>query len=147
MAVKYSGLLKFTDEIKAGIDLAADGTVEKAVIIDGDGDETPIGGGGSSDFTTAEVTITNNSESNIELALPVVTDGIFAGLVANIRAFANSSRSHIVVLYKGTTAGFVITDNVPSAVCTGDISISSIAGTHFNITGNGTITFGTASEG
>lgn len=51
MAVKYSGLLKFTDEIKAEINLAADGTVEKAVVIDGDGVETPIGGGGTTTFT------------------------------------------------------------------------------------------------
>lgn len=51
MAVKYSGLLRFADEIKAGIDLAADGTVEKAVIIDGDGVETPIGGGSPTTFT------------------------------------------------------------------------------------------------
>ena len=146
MAVKYSGLLRFTDGIKAEIDLTADGAVEKAVIIDGDGDETPIGGGGSSDFTTAEVTITNNTESNIELALPVVTDGILAGLVANIRAFANSSRSHIFALYKGGATGCVITDNVPSAVCTGDVSFNSVIN-GINIKGNGTITFGTASEG
>ena len=42
-----------------------------------------------------------------------------------------------------TKAGFVITDNVPSAVCTGDASISDVAG--ISIKGNGTITFGTAS--
>ena len=148
MAVKYSGLLRFTDGIKAEIDLTADGTVEKAVIIDGDGDETPIGGGGSSDFTTAEVTITNNTESDIEIALPSIRGhGNDMYMIGTTLAVPNSSKSHIVVLYKGAAAGFVITDNVPSAVCTGDISISSIAGTHFNITGNGTITFGTASEG
>ena len=65
MAVKYSGLLKFTDEIKAEIDLAADRTVEKAVLIDGDGVETPIcGGGGSSDFSTANVTVVNSLGRN-----------------------------------------------------------------------------------
>lgn len=51
MAVKYSGLLRFTDETKAKIDLAADGTVEKAVVIDGEGVETPIGGGSPTTFT------------------------------------------------------------------------------------------------
>ena len=147
MAVKYSGLLRFTDGIKAEIDLTADGTVEKAVIIDGDGDETPIGGGGSSDFTTAEVTITNNTDNHIELALPVVKDDLGAALIATIRAVPNSSRSHIVALYKGAAVGDVMTDNVPSPVCTGDVSISSIVGIRFNITGDGTITFGTASEG
>ncbi|MBQ3948284.1 MAG: hypothetical protein II656_07175 [Ruminococcus sp.] len=105
-------------------------------------------GGGSSDFTTAEVTITNNTESDIEIALPSIRGhGNDMYMIGTILAVPNSSKSHIVVLYKGAAAGFVITDNVPSAVCTGDISISSIAGTHFNITGNGTITFGTASEG
>ena len=58
MPVKYSGVLKFTDEIKAEIDLAADGTVEKAVVIDGDGTETPISGGTTSDYTTATVSFT-----------------------------------------------------------------------------------------
>ena len=145
MAVKYSGLLRFTDGIKAEIDLTADGTVEKAVIIDGDGDETPIGGGGSSDFTTAEVTITNNTESDIQLALPVVSEDFTAFLNATILASPNSSKSHIVALYKGEAFGRVITDNVPSAVCTGDVSITSLNG--ISINGNGTITFGTASEG
>ena len=42
-----------------------------------------------------------------------------------------------------TKAGFVITDNMPSVVCTGDVSISSNGG--ISIKGNGTITFGTAS--
>lgn len=71
MAVKYGGLLKFTDEIKAEIDLAADGTVEKAVLIDGDGVETPIGGGGSSDFSMAEVTLVNSADSNRAVLIPV----------------------------------------------------------------------------
>ena len=145
MAVKYSGLLRFTDEIKAEINLAADGAVEKAVIIDGDGDETPIGGGGSSDFTTAEVTITNNTGSDIRLALPVVRDGRITFLAATILSVPNSPDSIIVALYKGEATGRVITDNVPSAVCTGEASMSS--NNDISIKGNGTITFGTASEG
>lgn len=146
MAVKYSGLLRFTDEIKAEINLAADGTVEKAVIIDGDGAETPIGGGGSSDFTTAEVTITNNTGSDIEIALPEVEDNGRKHLLRTfVVASANGSHSLIVALYKGAASGRIITNNVPSAVCTGEATVSS-ANT-ISITGNGTITFGTASEG
>lgn len=103
------------------------------------------GGGGTSDFTTAEVTITNNTESEIRLALPVVRDDRRHILSANVLAAPNSSNSHIVALYKGAATGRVITDNVPSAVCTGDVSISSLNA--ISITGNGTITFGTAIEG
>lgn len=145
MAVKYSGSLRFTDEIKAKIDLAADGAVEKAVIIDGDGVETPIGGG-ASDFTTAEVTITNNTGSNIEMALPqVVNDAHGNFLRGTIRAVGDSSHSYLIPLYKGSARGAFITENLPSAVCTGDVSIGSNNG--ITITGNGTITFGPASEG
>lgn len=144
MVVKYSGLLRFTDEIKAEINLAADGTVEKAVIIDGDGAETPIGGGGSSDFTTAEVTITNNTGSDIRIAIPSVIDDRMAFLGAINLVFPNDSRSLIVALYKGKALGDVIIDNVPSAVCTGGVIIND---DRITITGNGTITFGTASEG
>lgn len=142
MAVKYSGLLKFTDEIKAGIDLAADGTVEKAVIIDGDGTETPIGGGGSSDFTTAEVTITNNTESDIRIALPSI--GSHGDLMSGTIEIASQeiSTPHLIALYKGKTVGGFITDNVPSAVRTGGVTIN---GLRITITGNGTITFGAAS--
>lgn len=145
MAVKYSGLLKFTDEIKAEINLAADGTVEKAVVIDGDGTETPIGGG-SSDFSTAEVTITNNTENSIELTIPTVEDNSnqsFLNAYANIAS--NESYSCIVALYKGKTQCFALNENLPLPVCTGGIEDAG-HGEYF-ITGNGTITFGTASEG
>ena len=145
MAVKYSGLLRFTDGIKAEIDLTADGTVEKAVIIDGNGDETPIGGGGSSDFTTAEVTITNNTESVIRIALPSI-GGHGNFIVGSIEVAANSTKPPVlIVLYKGKVLGGTITDNPPSAVCTGGVTISEGGG--ITITGNGTITFDTASEG
>lgn len=142
MAVKYSGLLKFTDEIKAEIDLAADGTVEKAVIIDGEGAETPIGGGGNSDFTTAEVTITNNTESDIRIALPAL--GGHGDLMFGTIEIASQeiSTPHLIALYKGKTVGGFITENAPSAVCTGGVTIT---GARIIITGNGSITFGTAS--
>lgn len=142
MAVKYSGILRFTDEIKAEIDLAADGTVEKAVVIDGDGVETPIGGGGASDFTTAEVTITNNIGSDIEIALPCI--GGHGDLMFGNFSIASGdiSTPYLIALYKGKTVGRIITENPPSAVCTGGVTTT---GLRITITGNGTITFGTAS--
>lgn len=146
MAIKYRGLLRFTDEIKAEIDLAADGTVEKAVVIDGEGAETPIGGGGSSDFTTAEVTITNNTGNSIELTIPTVEDGSnqsFLNAYANIHS--NESYSCIVALYKGKTQCFALNENLPVPVCTGGVEDGGHG--YYFITGNGTITFGTASEG
>lgn len=142
MAVKYSGLLRFTDEIKAEIDLAADGAVEKAVIIDGDGVETPIGGGGTSDFTTAEVTIKNNTGSDIYMALPVMSErrNYISGGIAMA---ANSTKPpFLIVLYKGKALGSIVTGNPQSAACTGDITVRDGG---ITIEGNGTITFGTAS--
>lgn len=101
-------------------------------------------GGGASDFTTAEVTITNNTGSNIELALPEVEDNGRKHLLRTfVVASANGSHSLIVALYKGAASGRIITNNVPSAVCTGEASISS--NNSISIKGNGTITFGTAS--
>lgn len=145
MAVKYSGLLRFTDEIKAEINLAADGAVEKAVIIDGDGVETPIGGGGTSDFTTAEVTITNNTESDIRIAIPAL--GGHGDLMFGTIDIASGdiSSPYLIALYKGKTIGNIITDNVPSTVCTGGVTINNVG--RITITGDGTITFGPASEG
>ena len=136
MAVKYSGLLKFTDEIKAEINLAADGTVEKAVVIDGDGVETPIGGGGSSDFSTAEVTITKNTENSIFLSIPVVNDSSQTFLNSFASIGSNESYSCIVALYKGKAQCF--TDEMSYPVCTGGIENAGHG--VFIITGNGTIT-------
>ena len=145
MAVKYSGLLRFTDGIKAEIDLTADGAVEKAVIIDGDGDETPIGGGGSSDFTTAEVTITNNTSNQLIFAVPYIALYDEDEVLYSLAYFpANKTIALNIVLYKGSVRMVLNSGNPPSATCTGDIRGK---GTAFNISGNGTITFGTASEG
>lgn len=106
MSVKYSGVLKFTDEIKAEIDLAADGTVEKAVVIDGDGTETPIGGGGGGDFSMAEVTLVNSTDGTRVVLIPVCYEpsppfnpDASVSSVVNIQA--NETLILNVPLYKG----------------------------------------------
>lgn len=106
MAVKYSGVFKFTDEIKAEIDLAADGTVEKAVVIDGDGTETPIGGGGGSgDFTMAKVTLVNSADSNRAVLIPVCYEpsriNPDASVESAVQMVVNDTLILNVPLYKG----------------------------------------------
>lgn len=147
MAVKYGGLLKFTDEIKAEIDLAADGAVEKAVIIDGDGVETPIGGGTTSDYTTATLTITNTlvkGPVKFAVARTVLSQGGPGSIDPVIAIDANDTRTVTVVLYKGSSECIVITPLGPNveATATGNIEGD---GTLFTISGDGTITVSAAS--
>lgn len=140
MAVKYSGVFKFTDEIKAEIDLAADGTVEKAVVIDGDGTETPIGGG-TSDFTTATLTITNNLTDVVDFAVAHVakkslsSDSIFPVISVG----PTLTKTIPVALYKGSSACKVITPLGQGVEVTPTGSVESSKGL-FDITGDGTIT-------
>lgn len=103
MAVKYNGLLRFTDEIKAEIDLAADGAVEKAVIIDGDGVETPIGGGGTSDFTTAEVTISGatGDKATVLLMPRIQVSDIRTGIGVIEVTASRKPKTYNVPLFKG----------------------------------------------
>lgn len=142
MPVKYSGVLKFTDEIKAEIDLAADGTVEKAVLIDGDGTETPIGGGTSSDYTTATVSITNSLVTGpvqFAVARTALSHGGSGSIDPVTTVEATATRTVTVVLYKGSSACKVITplgQNV-EATATGNITGSS---PNFQIRGDGAIT-------
>lgn len=151
MAVKYNGLLRFTDEIKAEIDLAADGTVEKAVIIDGDGVETPIGGGGSSDFTTAEVTLVNSGDTSKAVMVPVLSEARLpfepnATIRGALTSMANETTVINVPLYKGHcliktgTPGDLIDGQTvaTSFTVTSGSATSSIDGV--DITGDCTIT-------
>lgn len=48
---------RFNDDCKVFVSMSDDTTVEKAVIIDAEGNETDIGGGGESDFTKAKVSL------------------------------------------------------------------------------------------
>ena len=140
MAVKYSGLLKFTDEIKAEINLAADGTVEKAVVIDGDGVETPIGGGTTSDYTTATLSITNSLASTVKFAVPSIVSSHHGDSIVPVTAVAESTTETVTVLmYKGRAICQVLTplEAPVEATATGSITGTS---PNFQISGDGTIT-------
>ena len=142
MSVKYSGVLKFTDEIKAKIDLAADGAVEKAVVIDGDGVETPIGGA-TSDYTTATVSITNNLASSVNFALASLVSFQGSDFMAPVISVGPSATKTVTaVLYKGSATCQMITPFEQDVEVTTTGSISNIEDdiTLFNITGNGAIT-------
>lgn len=139
MAVKYSGLLKFADEIKAEINLAADGTVEKAVVIDGDGVETPISGG-TSDYKTATLSLTNNLSGIAEFAVPnILTDPEtlnYSDTIVQVEPSATETVT--VVMYKGRAMCRVLTPSSGfTATATGDIAGTS---PNFEINGNGAIT-------
>ena len=117
MAVKYSGLLKFTDEIKAGINLAADGTVEKAVVIDGDGVETPIGGGGGDTPTFTLHIIKGDGIFDIDIkGCMGTTDGsIFNNIIAetaDITVLPYNGKALVVVSGTPSTQGGVVSTDI-----------------------------------
>jgi hypothetical protein len=140
MAVKYSGLLKFTDEIKAEINLAADGTVEKAVVIDGDGVETPISGG-TTDYTTATLALTNNLSDIVDFAVPnILADPEtlnYSDAVVSVEASATETVT--VVMFKGKAMCRVLTPLGKDNEATATGSIAGLS-PNFEINGNGAIT-------
>ena len=138
-----TGFLKFDHDhtVYIDLDLAAD-EVNKAVIIDADDVETPIcGGGGDSDFTTAQVSITNNSDDNIIVICPIAIDADNESLAYGAVSL-NASETSIVtmILYKGigivSTEGFGMISDVTGdivleptrAIVSGDGSITIISG-------------------
>lgn len=144
MAVKYSGLLKFTDEIKAEINLAADGAVEKAVVIDGDGTETPIGGGGSTTtFTLHCVNGTGIAEISIYACMGTedgsVTEDVFTE-TKDITILPYNGKAVVNVSGVASTQG-----NVVSVDIDGDIEALPTDGIYL-MTGNATIEL-TATQG
>lgn len=96
------------------------------------------GGGGSSDFSTAEVTITNSTSSNItQSCIAVIEYAGEEGLTSTLPPLgANQSITCDMVLFKGTQ-GFYAPDDVYITV-TGDITEEE---GWITITGDGTITY------
>ena len=91
------------------------------------------GGGGSSDFSKAEVTIINSSRSDVPCAIPIAVDEHNnAEAISRIRGDAENT--YKVILYKGTAC--LLFDSEDIAV-TGAITIDD--GLVF-VTGDGTIT-------
>lgn len=103
---------RFNDDCKVFVSMSDDTTVEKAVIIDADGNETDIGGGGggSSDFTTAEVTVINNSSDNIQLEnfAFVYTDHDDDPIASLLVVNANSTLIVNAVFYKNNPSSGVL---------------------------------------
>ncbi len=64
---------RFNDDCKVFVSMSDDTTVEKAVIIDAEGNETDIGGGGSSDFSTGQLTIINSLSSTADISIGYFT--------------------------------------------------------------------------
>lgn len=91
-------------------------------------------GGGSSDFSTAEVQISNKKRVSVSCAIPIVeTEYNVADALLDIEADLDN-RPYEVILYKGTA--FLIIDSEDVSV-TGDIVIGDDG---ITVTGNGTIT-------
>lgn len=93
------------------------------------------GGGGESDFSTAEIRIINNSSSDVEFLCVNITeeDGLNTTFVATI----NSDKTRTLVLYMDNGL-LSLYDDYPVAISTtGDISYDDGS---FTVTGDGTVT-------
>ena len=137
-----TGFLKFDHDhtVYIDLDLTTD-EVRKAVIIDADDVETPICVGGNSDFTTAQVTITNNSNDGLAVICSIAADTDNESFAYGaVSLTANETSIVTMVLYKGigivSAEGAGIISDVTGdivleptrAIVTGDGSITIISG-------------------
>lgn len=105
--------------------------------------ERGIVDGGSSDFSTATVTVMNNIIDSAPIYIPMVfsEDGTNAIVVAD--AVESGESVFVIPLYKG--AAFLIAlDDIGTLTTTGDVEYDD--GT-FIVTGDGTITISSSSGG
>ena len=94
------------------------------------------GGGGSSDFSTAEVMLINNTENSIDIyGLCIIEDG---DLVTGAGIASNTTKTIPVVLYEGNSSLGVL-ETTATVTTTGDIEYDADFG-DLSVTGNGTIT-------
>lgn len=95
------------------------------------------GGGETSDFTTCQVTITNNTSVTINIPLPTANDTAGgSGSFCDGRVPANEEVTFTCILYKGLCAAYLDQEGL-SVNCEGLISYEE---DEFAITGDGTIT-------
>lgn len=94
------------------------------------------GGGGSSDFSTATVTVSNTTSDMLSVLAVSIRDTPSSAVVPFGTIMADSDRTHTVPLYKGVCSWKMTSADVVVAV-SGDISYDN--GNIF-ITGDGTIT-------
>ena len=105
------------------------------------------GGGGSSDFSTAEVTIINNANNSVDFNVPLaLEEGEYDD---NSPALCCASNGYVdggntfamkVVLYKGTGALALSSIDVPQVTLSGNIMPVFEDGLEYYITGDCTIT-------
>lgn len=88
--------------------------------------------GGSSDFSTAEVTIKNSTLSDVNIQVASIALG---SITTYIGAQAAQTVNAEIVLYQGAS-GFDLPDGATGAVVTGDITYDD---GYVEISGNGTI--------
>jgi len=132
-----TGFLKFDHDhtVYIDLDLATD-EVKKAVIIDADDVETPICGGGSSDFSTATLTVNNNNGSTVYLGVPYILTIDGQGSVGAGRLALEEGTSTVsVILYKGKTTILTSDYNVTT---TGNIEV--LKESFYLITGDAALT-------
>ena len=96
-----------------------------------------VGGGGGGDFSTAQVTATNNTEDGIRLSMPAVYELSTPRIEARVYLDAGDTQTFTVALYKGRTECRVAESGVAS---TGTGGVSG-TGALFVVTGDGTVTF------
>lgn len=97
------------------------------------------GGGGSSDFSTASVTVVNNTEGTVMLYIPFYFDGEDSGTNAEFGVNGGETSVASAIMYKGTSFASLYTDDTVTA--SGDIEAHSEGENYyFMITGDGTIT-------
>ena len=174
MAKTNSGLLEFKDAQKVFIALDdATSEVKKAVIIDADGTETDIAGGGgdvtvealsvtengtyseegkayspvtvnvageTSDFSTAEVTIVNNTTTDVNIYMPVQFDDEeedYSFLTYTAYVAEGETLTVTTILYKGLTVAYLFNSELFNVSVLGNVEYVS---PNFNITGDCTIT-------
>lgn len=97
------------------------------------------GGGGSGDFSTAQVTIINTTEdADVDIYLPVVIDDEdYTGLMYDTYVSPGETRTITTVLYKGSNTAYLYDSQSLSVSVSGNVVYDH---PNFDITGDCTIT-------
>lgn len=94
------------------------------------------GGGGSSDFTTAEVTIVNSTAASFEGTMPMAFDGEVSGAASEFYVDVNETIVLTAILYKGHSAAIIH----PEGTVAIEGSATDLGDGFIDVTGDCTIT-------